>query len=386
MIQVGIIVQFDDGWMGGINYFHNLVAALYEYPERDIEIIILTGIKTKEKHLKGFPDVKIIRNSIFDRGSIYWFLRKSWLKLFFYDWMLEKFLKKHSVDLLSHSGWIGKNSKIPTIGWIADFQHIHLPELFTQKELNSRNFELNNVCRLCSTVIVSSYDSLSDLRNFYPDCDLKYEVLQFVGSVIGSKNNLPTVQELEARYQFSGKFFLLPNQFWKHKNHRIVIEALGILAKQGKQILVLATGNTKDYRHPHYFSTLMDRAKELNVQGNFKPLGLVPAQDLSVLMRYSCAVINPSFFEGWSTTVEEAKTLGKTVVLSDIQVHREQNPDRAIYFQPTDANQLASELWSVWNSTHLECNKYYENAQQQTKLRRIEFSRRYQDIVLKTVG
>lgn len=46
-------------------------------------------------------------------------------------------------------------------------------------------------------------------------------------------------------------------------------------------------------------------------------LGLVPRSDVIALMRYSISLINPSFFEGWSTTVEEAKSMGKQIILSE---------------------------------------------------------------------
>ena len=60
-------------------------------------------------------------------------------------------------------------------------------------------------------------------------------------------------------------------------------------------------------------------------------------------MRHSLALINPSYFEGWSTSVEEAKSLGKRVILSDIPVHREQNPLMGIYFPPD----CPEALWSA---------------------------------------
>ena len=51
-------------------------------------------------------------------------------------------------------------------------------------------------------------------------------------------------------------------------------------------------------------------------------------------MRQSVAVLQPSLFEGWSTTVEEAKSIGKTILLSDIPVHREQAPPRRAVLRP----------------------------------------------------
>jgi glycosyltransferase involved in cell wall biosynthesis len=60
------------------------------------------------------------------------------------------------------------------------------------------------------------------------------------------------------------------------------------------------------------------------------------------LMRACTALINPSLSEGWSTSVEEAKSLGVPMLLSDLRVHREQAGDRADYFDPAVAGQLAS--------------------------------------------
>jgi hypothetical protein len=34
-------------------------------------------------------------------------------------------------------------------------------------------------------------------------------------------------------------------------------------------------------------------------------------------------------------TVEETKSIGKTIVLSDIPIHREQAPASALYFDPS---------------------------------------------------
>ena len=253
------------------------------------------------------------------------------------------------------------------------------------EELAARDKQFRDLCQYCTTIIVSSFDAQADLRRFDPSCAAKSEVLQFVVSPTKAEIILPNREVLETRYKFTGNYFLLPNQFWKHKNHRVVIEALGLLAREGKRVLVLATGSTEDYRHPEYFKTMMERAKELDVLNSFRHLGLVPSSDLTDLMRDALAIINPSFFEGWSTSVEEAKSLGKRVLLSDIPVHREQNPPRAYYFPPNDANALATILWEVWNEQDSNELNFTESARRTTDERRLEFARQYQKIVLEAV-
>lgn len=66
--------------------------------------------------------------------------------------------------------------------------------------------------------------------------------------------------------------------------------------------------------------------------------------------RQAVANINPSLFEGWSTTVEEAKAIGKPVALSGILVHREQNPGQARYFPAHDGVAPAEILWDMWDA------------------------------------
>lgn len=58
--------------------------------------------------------------------------------------------------------------------------------------------------------------------------------------------------------------------------------------------------------------------------------------------------MQPSLFEGWSSFVEEARALGLPALLSDIPVHREQNPPGAKYFDPHDPEQLAG-LLDAWD-------------------------------------
>jgi glycosyltransferase involved in cell wall biosynthesis len=71
---------------------------------------------------------------------------------------------------------------------------------------------------------------------------------------------------------------------------------------------------------------------------------MIPLSHVYALLRASTAVINPSRSEGWSTTVEEAKSFGVPLILSDIAVHREQTGGAARYFGTDDPVALADHL------------------------------------------
>ena len=66
-------------------------------------------------------------------------------------------------------------------------------------------------------------------------------------------------------------------------------------------------------------------------------------------MYHSVAVIQPSKFEGRSSTVEQAKSMGKKILLSNIGIHKEQNPLRGEYFSPDNFKELSKLLLQSLN-------------------------------------
>jgi glycosyltransferase involved in cell wall biosynthesis len=278
-----------------------------------------------------------------DRMHPTWLLRQLTLRKLGTDPLLEAYLNRKGVDLLSHSTQFGKHSRIKTLPWLYDFQFMHLPELWTQKQIRWSEQRYSNACQLGNGVIVSSHDAAKDLKLFAPDYSNSIYVLPFVSNPVNF-DNLPSSDYIRGRYALPARYFHLPNQFWANKNHRIVIDSLALLRNKGIDITIACTGKTFDGRLPHYFDQLMAHCKEQGVEDRFLILGTVPQTDLQGLMAHSVAVINPSRFEGWSTTVEEAKTMHKTLLLSDISVHREQASQFGKYFHPDDVEKLANLL------------------------------------------
>ena len=124
---------------------------------------------------------------------------------------------------------------------------------------------------------------------------------------------------------------------------------------------MVCTGSTHDARSSDFFQNLLTRIASARLSSNFTILGLVPREDFLGLLRDCVAVIQPSFYEGWSTSVEEAKAFGKTILLSDIPVHREQSPDHGMYFDPLNPAALGQLMLSALESekdksTHYDFN------------------------------
>jgi len=376
------------GWTGGINYLSNLVHAIHQVPARQIEPVLVVHPSMPEKVLASFPPVTVLRTALADGSSRNWGLaRKLGERAIGHDVLMSRFLRSNGIELMSHSGQLGGRAVLPTIGWLPDFQHRRMPEFFEPGEVAARDRGYGRMAEQCSTLIVSSVDAQKDLAAFAPAAVAKSRVLHFVSGFAGGALAMPSEAALRERYAIGRPYFHLPNQFWAHKNHRVVIDALALLKSRGRSVQVLCTGHTRDARQPGYFDSLIQHAAERGVTEDFRVLGLVPYEDLAGLMRGAVAVINPSLFEGWSTSVEESKSLGLAVVLSDIPVHREQAPGRGIYFDPREPASMADALLSALESHSPEAEQFHRASAHRALPERFEaFGRSYQRIVLETLG
>lgn len=375
------IENIGQDWIGGINYFHNLFSAIHSLPGKPIEIVLFTAIDTDLHGLDEYGDV--IRTRLLKKKCFLRSLRRLVEKITARDVLLYWILLKYKIDVLSHSGCLWKGSRIPALVWITDFQYKHLPHLFDKSWIKYRDNMLNRYSQYADAILLSSNNAKEDLQHFYPLCKTNVHVLQFVNR--GNKS-LPVPfgrDELASSYNLDRPWFHLPNQFWAHKNHVIVLEALCFLKSNGHNPLVVATGNTSDARDLEHFPALIRKVDEWGLQEMFRVLGIVPYDHMTSLMQHSIAVINPSLFEGWSSSVEEAKSMGKKIILSDIAVHQEQAPERANFFVPDDAEGLAVLILDAMN----KYDPMFENAQgliahKMLKIRREQFAQQYWKIVV----
>ena len=96
----------------------------------------------------------------------------------------------------------------------------------------------------------------------------------------------------------------------------------------------------KDYRNSEYYNSLIKIIDDNNISDRLSILGFIDRKEQIALMHKAEMVLQPSLFEGWGTVVEDSKVLDKTVILSDIAVHREQMNDKCYLFDPEDSESL----------------------------------------------
>ena len=306
MIKLGFFIHFNKTWLGGINVILNLINLISEkqIKRHKIKIIIFKNSKKKLRKFNINKKVEIIENNeLFDFNILLRIIDKIYLIFFGKTFFFEKFLIKYKLNFISHTTFItGKNSYSKSLIWIPDFQYLHLPKLFSLRYKMFKFINIRLYIKHAYKILLSSFASKRDLKKYYKILDKKILVNKFYFN-IPPKNKLKNFNYLKKKYRLSKNYFYLPNQYWIHKNHKVVIDALKSLKNDNRisTISIYSTGSKSDYRNPDHFFNLMREIKENNLKNNFKYLGLVPYLDTMSLIYYSSAVINPSFFEGWSS-------------------------------------------------------------------------------------
>lgn len=335
-------------WAGGYNYQLNLFNALAKYCPGAITPVVFAGKGHDVAELDAIRQVKateVVRSPHFDRPA----LVSLGLTLLAQDRGAISSFRTHNIDAIwENARFFGWRSPYPTVAWIPDLQHRQLPHLFSGAAKLRREIGFQLQVLSGRTIILSSNTAERDCLSYYPRSRGRTAVLKFASEPSAELLGLDPETVLE-KHNLPRTYFYLPNQFWRHKNHGIVLNALEILAKRDARPVVVASGGCDPYE-PEYLDQIVRDAAKLGLGHQFRYVGMIPLPEVYALLRASAALINPSRFEGWSTTVEEAKSFGVPMILSNIDVHREQAEGRARYFGADNALELADLLQDAQNS------------------------------------
>lgn len=330
-------------WIGGVYYVRNMAFQLSQSPSirEKYDIYIVTDPQVADE-FTGLPEsVKIItmKNTVLSR-IWKWFVYKSHnIRYLFPVRSLPLSRRDPSLTELKLLG-------ITPIYWIPDFQHNRLPELFSQEELTGRSACFATMGKTGNALVLSSQDALADFREFYYPDKQDISVIPFVSFLAPIIKGITeeTRNAILSKFQVSGKQYVcIMNQFWKHKNHLVVLQAMQKLfeADPENELVFLFTGKLSDYRDPAYIEQLKEMMADPVLADHIRLLGFIEREEQLVLMQNAEFIIQPSLFEGWGTVLEDAKVLDKTVLLSDIPIHREQKNEKSVLFDPYDPEALA---------------------------------------------
>lgn len=356
-MRIGILGHTFVNWSGGIDFLRVVMSSLHHVrPDLEMHLLVpdeklrppLVRLyrKVTRKGLKGhiqYPasnHIDELMNSVDGAGRIHHVAPD--------HHALVRLAHALSLDALmpAHNP-LPVDFPFPWIGYIADFQHRYLPQLFSERERCSRDAHFSTMLARAKTVIVNSKATAMDIERFHPEGRARVFSLPF--SAAPSHCWFDADTGVASRYGIRNRYFLISNQFWKHKDHGTAFAAFAVVAAVYPEIHLVCTGPTDDYRDPQYFSSLQQFLCDRNIVDRVHILGMLAKLDQVELMRSSVALIQPTLFEGGAGggAVYDAVSVGVHCLVSDIEVNRELSEALVTFFPAGNAAELARKMIDV---------------------------------------
>lgn len=260
-------------------------------------------------------------------------------------------LKRSKPDL-----WIAQTTDIgeelldiPTVIPIFDLMHRYRRDIREVAEkYNDRERLYTYQCRHAKLILVDSeigkqhviecYGNIAD--NLYD----KIRVLPFIPpDYIYEKKSKPC----GAADEFQ-KFFFYPAQFWTHKNHGRLLEAVKLLKERGLLVNFIFVGSEQNNER-----TVASQIAEYGLSEQIKILGYVSNEEMVYLYQHARALIMPTLLGPTNIPQLEAFELGCPVATSRIYAIPEQVGDAALLFDPESVEEIADTMERLWTDDEL---------------------------------
>lgn len=340
--KLGLLFNFNPKWTGGIIYLLNAIRILNFLDDKDKPKVVVLYNPALKKYVDeiDYPYLELVPHNF---SSIYKGYVDSILKnknVFVHDLVVN-----HKLDAIfpMHDYPVKSKLDAKLVSWYADLQHMYYPQFFTKRKRLERNARIKLILKNSKDLVVSSQAVKDDFFKFFKiPKGLNIHIYHFVSIIEGIPDM--TFEEIRAKYDLPEHYYMISNQFHKHKNHKVVFEAVAELKKKGIEVAIGITGRFPDEPDSPYMQELHDIINKNDLKSSIKFLGLIPRGDQFLLMKYSKAILQPSLFEGWSTVIEDARSLQVPVIAANLNVNIEQLEEEGTYFEPHNVAQLVSIL------------------------------------------
>jgi glycosyltransferase involved in cell wall biosynthesis len=230
----------------------------------------------------------------------------------------------------------------PFVSTVVDLQSFYLPELFPTAERERRRREFAQVAdHAAGIVCISEYvrETVTAAGApperttvIYPSFHRRLEAASLADSppaTVAAWGLLPH------------RYLLYPANFWRHKNHAVLIDAFRLFRETapGSELKLVLTGAGGTER-----DRVAQAAAAAGLASRVVFAGFVPDAQLSALLRFSLAMIFPSRFEGFGMPVLEAMAAGAPVLCSNVTSLPEIAGGAALLFDPQSPAAIAGAI------------------------------------------
>ena len=244
---------------------------------------------------------------------------------------LNKLLKEHKIDFLLALQPLGTPVDIPyiTVSW--DIAHRITP-YFSEisgggRVFSSRDAICKSVFARAYLVVVGTERGKEEIRAAYGVNPERLKVLPFPVNEFKITNTMSR----------DSLAFFYPANFWNHKNHILLLEAIKLVKEDSAlPVKLILTGSDKGN-----LEYLKGKISELELEENIQILGFISRDQIESIYSKVNALLFPSLVGPDNLPPLEALALGCRVAVSDIPGARDQLGNHVDYFASNNPRELA---------------------------------------------
>lgn len=386
-MKIGIYIKNYDIGEGGANSLLNTFQrGIGKLKNKDLKIVVIYDGKTnriykEEKDGIEFINLffvrmlymipsKIVDLKNFPRRMAYWFADRKTSGPTSSIW--DMMCRKEKIDILWFTSSVQERTSVPYIFTVWDLGHRLLPSFPEMKNRwQDRENMYQQMLYKAAFVTTANETGKKEILENYCISPEKIRILPFPIADFCKE------EEKKPEAMIPTDYFFYPAQFWAHKNHIRIIEAVKILKERYSiRANVVFTGSNKG--NMEYIKEEV-RRNGLNEQFYF--LNYVSYPEIKYLYKNAIALVYASLLGPNNMPPDEAIYLGCPVIITGIDGHREQLGNAAMYFDGNAADELAKCMHDIMNRPEVrkELIKYGENYRKKIS------SYRYYDEIAKII-
>jgi glycosyltransferase involved in cell wall biosynthesis len=245
---------------------------------------------------------------------------------------------------------------IPYIIAIHDLMHLQHPEFpenSQNDELQWREYIFRNGSRYATFILADSETGKEDILQFYGAYGVtanQVKVLPFLpASYLPAEIPQNEIDEVKKRHNLPQRYLFYPAQFWPHKNHARIYNALGNLKDQlNLEIPLVLSGSFAGQLRKETYGELMKLADQRGISNQIIYVGYLPEADMGAVYGGSAALVMPTFHGPTNIPVLEAWIYGCPVITSNVRGIRDQAGDAAVLVDPSSVDEIAEGIRKLW--------------------------------------
>lgn len=268
------------------------------------------------------------------------------------------------------SSSLGYLIPIPSIVAIHDLQHRlnpQFPEVSANHQGRIRENNYQQIARTAKYILVDSLVGKEDVLNCYPSTDpQKIIILPFLPpSYLNPRISPVKAQKILAQYQIPDNYFYYPANFWPHKHHLDLLEALKLCHQKNQRFHLVLTGS-RDVDFSTY-RELSRRAQQYGLNHYLHYLGYVDSETISALYKKAIGLVMPTHFGPSNIPILEAWVMGTPVIYSNVRGCRQQLGDAGIPVTPDNPREIESAMLKLAQDSDV-AKKYIVRGRSRLKL------------------